>query len=761
MVTTRGMHMKRKANVSSADTEVHIKGGRPGKRLKREGGNLDGEKGTADTTTNGSSLMVKMRKSKRKVQGRLADLMNMPIDIFEEICSHLHPLDLLHLARASKSLRAVLMSKTSRAVWKAARQNQEPDMPDRPDFLSEPQYAALIFTSVCQVCGDTKASRVYYGLYSRYCGRCVGSYVIEVNYSLLGSSKLSGIDRNSFMNILPTVQAYRMGARRWNTRTWCSKQAFGGLSKEWSTLKDELDKAAFITLHTAKVAAVKEHATALKLWRREEDRKKVLAVEDTRKARLETIKERLLTLGWEMNDFPTKEHTPEDREWFKLTAKNQVLTERVWNNIQSKLQNFLAKYRPRRLERERIERIAMRTGVLKQYYLSLRVQHAKQSPNVLFPWGYDLQIEDIAPIKELIDDDDHGAVTKERWEEQVPQVIEFLTQRTSEIDNIVVAWCTASYDQWLKTQSEPSSMLDHVGKMFDSEGHLDLRRATVVFKCSICHDPVWYPACFQHLHCHQWRGWSSVTNSNWKPGSPGPLGLIFDPTLIMTISEILAQLDIDPVTTPSIDLPSPLNPLSSSWERRESYACLLCSEDSRSWNCVPMPRLIEHFRKELADFQGRADAIARLGIKAFSNLDEGQDMPALRNDHDLSMKRGPTALWQQVSWNEITVLRQRNNSFINRIQKYRSPDYQSITGNYFQGQYNHRCLLCPTDCADRYYNFGIMLTHIKAKHEIDLEKELEAKYDELEQAKTMQSELTDGDMMDLDNNVGTVDVVMD
>ncbi|KAG8922685.1 hypothetical protein FRC02_011685 [Tulasnella sp. 418] len=91
MVTTRGMHMKRKANVSSADTEVHIKGGRPGKRLKSEGGNLDGEKGTADAAMNGSSLMVKMRKSKRKVQGRLADLMNMPIDIFEEVrrsCCH-------------------------------------------------------------------------------------------------------------------------------------------------------------------------------------------------------------------------------------------------------------------------------------------------------------------------------------------------------------------------------------------------------------------------------------------------------------------------------------------------------------------------------------------------------------------------------------------------------------------------------------------------------------------------------------------------
>jgi hypothetical protein len=99
--------------------------------------------------------------------------MEMPLDIFVEvriellsvtygallsgvafhrlsqIAFHLHPRDLLYLSRATKRLREMFMSKESRLVWRAAFENA--DVPEQPDCLSEPLYAALLFDYHCMV----------------------------------------------------------------------------------------------------------------------------------------------------------------------------------------------------------------------------------------------------------------------------------------------------------------------------------------------------------------------------------------------------------------------------------------------------------------------------------------------------------------------------------------------------------------------------------------------------------------------------------
>ena len=62
----------------------------------------------------------------------------------------MHPRDLLNLARTSKDFRSLLMSRTSAIFWRAARQ-QIPGLPECPPFLSEPQYANLLFFSHCHV----------------------------------------------------------------------------------------------------------------------------------------------------------------------------------------------------------------------------------------------------------------------------------------------------------------------------------------------------------------------------------------------------------------------------------------------------------------------------------------------------------------------------------------------------------------------------------------------------------------------------------
>ncbi|KIM85612.1 hypothetical protein PILCRDRAFT_339430 [Piloderma croceum F 1598] len=81
--------------------------------------------------------------------GKLAQLMNMPLDVFFEITGHLEPLDILRLSRVSKQFRVTFASKHSRHIWLTARRNIH--MPECPSDLTELQFASLMFEQYCQV----------------------------------------------------------------------------------------------------------------------------------------------------------------------------------------------------------------------------------------------------------------------------------------------------------------------------------------------------------------------------------------------------------------------------------------------------------------------------------------------------------------------------------------------------------------------------------------------------------------------------------
>ena len=78
-----------------------------------------------------------------------ADLNHAYCFFLLQVASHLHPRDILHLARATKHFNGMLMSKDSRPVWRAAFQNV--DAPECPNDLSEPLYAALLYDRTCMV----------------------------------------------------------------------------------------------------------------------------------------------------------------------------------------------------------------------------------------------------------------------------------------------------------------------------------------------------------------------------------------------------------------------------------------------------------------------------------------------------------------------------------------------------------------------------------------------------------------------------------
>lgn len=68
-----------------------------------------------------------------------------------QIFGHLNPVDVLQLARTTKALRDILMRRSALSVWKYALGNVE-GLPDCPSDLAEPQWAALVFDTLCHVC---------------------------------------------------------------------------------------------------------------------------------------------------------------------------------------------------------------------------------------------------------------------------------------------------------------------------------------------------------------------------------------------------------------------------------------------------------------------------------------------------------------------------------------------------------------------------------------------------------------------------------
>ena len=70
-----------------------------------------------------------------------------------QIFAELGPMDLVHLARTSKALRQVLMSRKSMSVWIVARRNATiTKAPEPPEDMSEPAWALLLFgPPVCSV----------------------------------------------------------------------------------------------------------------------------------------------------------------------------------------------------------------------------------------------------------------------------------------------------------------------------------------------------------------------------------------------------------------------------------------------------------------------------------------------------------------------------------------------------------------------------------------------------------------------------------
>lgn len=120
--------------------------------------------------------MFQPRNAGRVRKAQLESFGALPLDVFEDICTHLDLERIYYLSLVNKQLHAFLTTSKSKPLWKAARKTSGLPELKANDFC-DLQYAQLMFGLGCMFCGviaskNDKGDLVDYKLRIRCCAKC-------------------------------------------------------------------------------------------------------------------------------------------------------------------------------------------------------------------------------------------------------------------------------------------------------------------------------------------------------------------------------------------------------------------------------------------------------------------------------------------------------------------------------------------------------------------------------------------------------------
>lgn len=360
------------------------------------------------------------RKSKSKpkrMHGFLAGIVHVPMDIFAQITSHLHPIDIHSLARTSKKFRKLLMSRSSKHIWRAAERNVL-GLPPCPEHITEPEYAALVFGKWCSMCGSTGnvSRRMDEILAVRLCSNCREKQIVGMSFvaqSALPFVRLSRVIKQ------PTTISPAYGLM--NEVNWVVSLVFDLAARgEIATLeKWKQERIAQLKKQAEFVRALVPFLDALDDQRDDE-------IEELKAQRFAAIKAKLMECGWEEVDCHVT-HLPLLREWEKLVAQPKLLTNRTWENIKPKLEPILRANRQARLIRERNQRredrktrlcqLVADIGVAGRRVIELAPEHEQPSgpETIVIPFPNHKQALKLQAVRDILKEDVSGDVAEEKF----------------------------------------------------------------------------------------------------------------------------------------------------------------------------------------------------------------------------------------------------------------------------------------------------------------------------------------------------------
>ncbi|KAJ3728364.1 hypothetical protein C8R42DRAFT_638167 [Lentinula raphanica] len=313
------------------------------KRKKKRTKKTPSTKSTAASNTDvpfsEPSKRQRMPEQFRKVRGKLGLLeklaKDMPLDVILEIFCYLEPRDLLRLARTTKDLRGILMSRSSENIWRIARGNVE-GLPPCPVDLNEPQYANLLFESYCHEC-------VRLGSSHRKCHYYIRNTEIEQRYKA-----------------------------------------------EYDAIETQEDRDAWISRKKDERLAIKKNNQLCADWVKKSLQNRANELAALRKDRKAAILSRLGEIGWRDEAETIIRGSPHDDDPFsnlKSVRQPKNLTDHGWRSIRDELVKFLSDAKDERLAQERKALLSHRVTLARDTYNAIRSKSDLREP---FPTNGDI-----------------------------------------------------------------------------------------------------------------------------------------------------------------------------------------------------------------------------------------------------------------------------------------------------------------------------------------------------------------------------------
>ncbi|CUA68900.1 hypothetical protein RSOLAG22IIIB_08148 [Rhizoctonia solani] len=201
--------------------------------------------------------------------------MNLPPEILILIATRMLPSDIIALARTTKLLRSILMSRSSISIWHQSMKNVK-GLPPRPKDVSEPYYIAFLYMNECSLCGSDPVVLLDTSNIMRLCQPCSDS-----KHSYISSSTP---ESRVVLELLPGPYIFREGF----LRTLAEYQ-------ELVKSNDEAALAAWVSSKKAAVAKRNELSLILSTFIYEWERKLL-------EEREMQIRNRLMDIGWTQRD---------------------------------------------------------------------------------------------------------------------------------------------------------------------------------------------------------------------------------------------------------------------------------------------------------------------------------------------------------------------------------------------------------------------------------------------------------------------------
>ncbi|KAK7047816.1 hypothetical protein VNI00_006144 [Paramarasmius palmivorus] len=282
---------------------------KPNTRVAAVKGKAKKPKATVDSRT------VIVGSNASNVQKFLRRLLKeAPVDIMLEIFSHLQPTELLNLARASKYLRAILLSKSSLHLWKAVIMNA--GLPPKPDDICELKYASLANDSYCHVRSPV-SSEVHVLTFGAY------RFAVRVLAKLFPGNA----DYDAMMNVLAKCGS-----------GYFIPSLLEGYRLEFVEVRDDPDKLGqWMKERQAKFIELTKHAERCREWH---VRKQLQAkaereaeLDKIRGLRMDTILKKLAKLGYDEEDLACRPQITHH----SLVNQAKKLTEKEWEKIKPRI----------------------------------------------------------------------------------------------------------------------------------------------------------------------------------------------------------------------------------------------------------------------------------------------------------------------------------------------------------------------------------------------------------------------------------------